>query len=826
MSDGFSIGIDLGTSNTVAVLRWPDGRTRPLLFDGQPLLPSCVQLDGTGRLHVGRDAQRLAQVDPGRFEPNPKRLIDESMTLLGDREVPVVDLLAAVLGAVASATVQACGFLPPAVLTYPAAWGAARRDVLREAARRAGWASHNAPGIDLLPEPVAATRYFTDVLRRPVPVSTCLAVFDFGGGTLDVAVVRNDGAAFSVVSSGGLPDLGGLDLDAAVVTYLCDLVGRRSPAAVGALTTPGTAVERRQRRAFWDDVRGAREMLSRTTVAPVSVPGVDEAVHLTRDELEKLAGPLLQRAVEEAGFVIRGAGLQPNQLSGLFMVGGASRTPLAARLLHARLGIAPTVLEQPELPVAEGALMERRAAVPVPAAAVSPAGPPDQPPLPGAESPPSFGPPPARRVWWRRRVTWVVAAATAVVVAAGAVLTWMLYDPYSFGSLSAVGEGWSVPSGAGTERPGPGIGVENAYVMYKVGDRTHVVAVNLRTGNPKWDVEVPGDPGSGAWVGGRAGGAVVRTTGATSSDAHTLFFLDADDGGRRWEWSLDSGDGVYVYSDYLLVTRGKLDALRKIDYSTGKQAWEALYPDGTRLLTVDNPDFTAAERIADRIVLVAGDGTATSYNSTSGKPISSRGKAVGADDIVHAHGDRLYVASAGDGYQITAYDLTSMGRPDLVYDEETARHVVDFTRCGEDLCVVDGTGSGGAAKEQRLVRIDVGKRERRWTKPVDGAKWISAIGESVLVTSSGSGTFGSKMFTADGTVAFADDARGGHRIDDRGALFWPWGSNEAAPITGVTDKGDHTELATVAIRSGECDADERYVVCGGEKAVKVYRFTR
>ena len=81
--DGFTLGVDLGTSHTVAMARWPDGRTRPLLFDGQPLLPSAVYLDTTGRLHVGRDALRLGQAEPGRFEPNPKRQIDHRTVLLG-----------------------------------------------------------------------------------------------------------------------------------------------------------------------------------------------------------------------------------------------------------------------------------------------------------------------------------------------------------------------------------------------------------------------------------------------------------------------------------------------------------------------------------------------------------------------------------------------------------------------------------------------------------------------------------------------------------------------------------------------------------------------
>lgn len=70
--DGFVLGVDLGTSHTVAMVRHPDGRTRPLRFDGQPLRPSASFLDVGRRLHVGADALRLGHADPGRLEPHPK----------------------------------------------------------------------------------------------------------------------------------------------------------------------------------------------------------------------------------------------------------------------------------------------------------------------------------------------------------------------------------------------------------------------------------------------------------------------------------------------------------------------------------------------------------------------------------------------------------------------------------------------------------------------------------------------------------------------------------------------------------------------------------
>lgn len=395
--DGFALGVDLGTSNTVAVLRWPDGRTRPLLVDGEPILPSGVYADTDGRLHVGRDALRLAHADPDRYEPNPKRRVDEPEVTLGDRRYRPAELLGGVLRAVGEAAVGALGFLPPAVVTCPATWDADRRQVLAEALALAGWpsaAEHTLsgptpPGTRLLREPVAAARYYTEVLRRPVPVGESVAVFDFGGGTLDVAVVRNEGAdpwgdsGFRVISCGGLDDLGGLDLDAALLALVGARVAAAHPAQWARLSEPADTTGWRERLQFVEHVRGAKEMLSRTTTAPVAVPGVPAAVSLSRAELEGVATPLLRRAVAETRRVIAAAGLTPERLAGLFLVGGSSRIPLVARLLHADLGIAPTVLEQPELPVAEGALTDlplrrhRPAAPPLPLAPIgaAPAGP-------------------------------------------------------------------------------------------------------------------------------------------------------------------------------------------------------------------------------------------------------------------------------------------------------------------------------------------------------------------------------------------------------------------------------------------------------------------
>ena len=167
---GFRLGVDFGTSNTVALLAWPDGRVRPLLFEGSPLLSSAVYAGRDGQLLVGRDAERSARLDPARFEPNPKRRVDEAEVLLGDRVYTVVDLIAAVLRRVAAEATRITGGPVGAVIvTSPASWGAARRAVLVEAAGRAGITR---PA--LVAEPVAAATYFAAVLDLRVPVGRCV----------------------------------------------------------------------------------------------------------------------------------------------------------------------------------------------------------------------------------------------------------------------------------------------------------------------------------------------------------------------------------------------------------------------------------------------------------------------------------------------------------------------------------------------------------------------------------------------------------------------------------------------------------------------------
>ena len=341
-----ALGVDFGTSNTVAVARWPDGRARPLLVDGSPLLPSAVYAEPDGTVIVGRDAVHSSRLDPARFEPNPKRRIDDDVVLLGDHELPVVNLMAAVLARVAEEWHRAVGPMQPeTTLTCPATWGAARRSRLAEAAEQAGLS-----GARLVAEPVAAATYFAEVLGRDVPIGSVVVVHDFGAGPFDASVVARTSSGFEELAVDGQDDIGGLDVDAAIIEHLRTDEWQR-------LLEPTTLEERRAQRQLWDEARIAKERLSRNQSADFVVPLLGTEVHLTRDELERVARPVLDRTVQVTKGLLDWANLPDGRLAGVFLVGGASRIPLIATLLHRALGEAPVVIEQPELVVAEGSVL-------------------------------------------------------------------------------------------------------------------------------------------------------------------------------------------------------------------------------------------------------------------------------------------------------------------------------------------------------------------------------------------------------------------------------------------------------------------------------------
>jgi hypothetical protein len=435
------LAIDFGTSNTVAALRVDGGAPRLLSVDGWPVLPSAVWLSPEGVLVVGRDAERPARLDPARFEPNPKRRVDEGEVLLGDTVVPVVDLVAAVLRRVLA---DAHPPLHRVVLTHPAGWGAVRTATLLEAVRRAGYAGP----VELLPEPVAAAAHFA--AGSPAPHGP-IAVFDLGGGTTDTAVVAHTAAGWQVLADDGLADVGGADLDQLLLDHLGRQVG--DTAEWRTLRRPVDAPARRAARALADDARAAKEALSRYPHADVPLPPPLPDVHVTRAELEELVRPSLERTAALCAATIERAGLVPGALAGLYLVGGGSRMPVVAQTLARRIGVLPVAVESPESSVALGALLAptRHAATP------SPPGPPAPVAAP-VTRPISADPPTTPAEGWaaprgkpvlRRAGRWPAVAGVVAAVAVVAVVV-LAATQFAGDPSGRAGETSTVTSGAAT----------------------------------------------------------------------------------------------------------------------------------------------------------------------------------------------------------------------------------------------------------------------------------------------------------------------------------------------------------------------------------------
>ena len=377
------LSVDLGTVNTVAVLRIDGQPPRLIEFDGTPALPSAVFADeANGRLLVGRAAQERARTDPSRFEPQPRRRVDEGTVLLGDSVISVTTLLGAVLHRVIAEAVQLLDGLPPDELrlTHPDEWDAARCTVLIAAARLSGLTSEPV----LIPESVAAAAHFTSSGEHLRP-GEAVAVYNLGAATFTCAVLGATDKGTVVLAENGLTDVAGLAVDQALLEYVGRAVSHRDPGQWQRLLRPESVEDRIAQRELRDAVQATKEKLATQQVATVPMPQPFDNVDVTRTELDALIRPNLVRGAELLGRTITQAGLVPANLLGAYLVGGSSRMPLVATFIGEHLELRPISDPAPEAAVAFGALE---------AAAVATAAPQDfQPdPIPIGRTRPAFTP--------------------------------------------------------------------------------------------------------------------------------------------------------------------------------------------------------------------------------------------------------------------------------------------------------------------------------------------------------------------------------------------------------------------------------------------------
>ncbi len=377
-SERWVLGIDLGTSNTAGVAIGPDGRVISVIRGERqrgPILPSIVSYKNMQHPVVGWTARDMILTDPlttvfgwkrfiGRSERNefvsrhrvrfPFRMGTDSRgeigAVIGDLTVSFVDVAADILGEVrARAHAITQRDIKRCVISVPAHFSTGQRRSIHEAARRAGLEV-----LRLVNEPTVAALSF-GVGRS---MNHRVLIYDFGGGSFDATLVEITDDVFDARATSGDNFLGGIDLDRAVMEKLVQVAEQKH--RIDVREEPVVA----QR--FLNAAESAKIALSAEPKTRIHVPmigfdrrgkEVDLEYELTRDELERLTAPLIEKTIGIVEDMLSGAGFDKSNLDLVILVGGQSHMPLVGQRIAAALGHTPYLHPGGDAAVATGAAL-------------------------------------------------------------------------------------------------------------------------------------------------------------------------------------------------------------------------------------------------------------------------------------------------------------------------------------------------------------------------------------------------------------------------------------------------------------------------------------
>ncbi len=337
-----AVGIDLGTTHSlVAAVRHGVAECLPDA-QGRVLLPSVVRYLGDGRRQIGFEAQAAQAEDAANTIVSVKRFMGRRLADITGRErLPYafvdqpgmvalatrdgdrtpVEVSAEILASLRQRAEDSFDTdeIFGAVITVPAYFDDAQRQATKDAAQLAGLNV-----LRLISEPTAAAvAYGLDHGSEGL-----YAVYDLGGGTFDISLLRLTRGVFEVVASGGDAALGGDDIDHALADW--------------ALAQAGvTADTAHDKRAALVAARAAKEALSEATAAEWRADGLaggTQHVAVSRVQLEQLAQPLVDRTLAAVRKVLRDARVQRDEVQGVVMVGGSTRMPLVRRAVAELFG--------------------------------------------------------------------------------------------------------------------------------------------------------------------------------------------------------------------------------------------------------------------------------------------------------------------------------------------------------------------------------------------------------------------------------------------------------------------------------------------------------